>query len=290
MAQWRPLRVQILVGQQDVFSRVLVANIECWGYETLIQTPAQVLEDSGKEAWTGDVLLCDIDAWLQSGAMHNPALQNGLLPLEGIKSYNKTWFQPRFVILLSSRSVSRAMLEQIGAVALLLKPFEMGRLQRYLKVLHRLVVTEAQGAALSLLHKQSENEDSICRVLVVDDDEILARSIQQCLNCEPGYEVIVAYDGLEALEVALDWHPHCVVTDLIMPWMNGYQVIRCLTSSSLGGVPAFVVMSALTQLEHPIRHSYLRGKAVAYVNKPFHINRLLSAIKQVCLENRCQTA
>ncbi|TMC23494.1 MAG: response regulator [Chloroflexi bacterium] len=283
MALWRPLRVQIIVGQQDVFSRVLVTNIECWGYETLVQTAVQTLEDSSREAWAGDVLLYDVDAWLQSGAMQNSFLQNGLLPLEGIKSYNKTWSQPRFVIVLSSRSVSRAMLEQIGAVALLEKPFEMGRLQRYLEVLHRLVLAEAQGAALPLLHEQSKNEDGVCRVLVVDDDEIMARSIQQCLSCEPGYEVIVAYDGLEALEVSVDWFPHCVVTDLIMPWMNGYQVIRCLTNSSLRGVPAFVVVSALTQLEHPIRHSYLRGKGVAYVNKPFHINRLLSAIKQVCL-------
>jgi len=290
MAQWRPLRVQIVVGQQDVFSRVLVTNIQCWGYETIIQTAEEILKDNGREAQAGDVLLYDVDVCSQSGVMQNPVLQNGLLPLEGIKSYNKTWSQPRFVILLSSRSVSRAMLEQIGAVALLLKPFEMGRLQRYLKVLHRLVLAEAQGAALPLLHEESEDEDGVCRVLVVDDDEIMAHTLQQCLSCEPRYEVIVAYDGLGALEISLDWHPHCVVTDLIMPWMNGYQVIRCLTNSSLRVVPAFVVMSALTQLEHPIRHSYLRGKAVAYLNKPFHIDRLLSAIKQVCLENRCQTA
>jgi hypothetical protein len=44
-----------------------------------------------------------------------------------------------------------------------------------------------------------------------------------------------------------------------------------------------VVMSALTQLEAPMNHSYLEGKSVVYVNKPFHIDHLLTAIEQVCV-------
>ena len=65
--------------------------------------------------------------------------------------------------------------------------------------------------------------------------------------------------------------------------MNGYQVMRCLAASPLQTMPtAFVIMSALAQLEVPVDRSYLRGKEVAYVNKPFSINHLLTAIEQVC--------
>jgi CheY-like chemotaxis protein len=67
-----------------------------------------------------------------------------------------------------------------------------------------------------------------------------------------------------------------------MPWMNGYQVMRCLAASSLQTMPAFVIMSALAQLEVPVNRSYLRGKMVAYVNKPFSIDHLFTAIEQVC--------
>ena len=90
------------------------------------------------------------------------------------------------------------------------------------------------------------------RVLVVDDDAEIAQAVQQCLREELHCDVAVAHNGLKALE-RLDWHPRCVVTDLIMPWMNGYQVIRCLVGS-LCTVPGFVVMSALHQCEMPLDH------------------------------------
>jgi len=46
-------------------------------------------------------------------------------------------------------------------------------------------------------------------------------------------------------------------------------------------LPAFVVMSALTQVEAPVKRSYLEGKKVAYINKPFQIDYLLTTINQV---------
>ncbi len=67
-----------------------------------------------------------------------------------------------------------------------------------------------------------------------------------------------------------------------MPLMNGYQVMRCLSINALYAFPAFVVMSALTHLEVPVDRSYLEGKAITYVDKPFHIDHLLTTIKQVC--------
>ena len=121
------------------------------------------------------------------------------------------------------------------------------------------------------------------RILVVDDDIAIANAVQQCLIFESGYEVAVAYDGLAALEQCLDWRPDCIVTDLIMPWMNGYQVMRCLNAVSLQTMPAFVIMSALNQFEVPWNRSYMRGNVVEYVDKPFNVDRLLSAIKQACI-------
>jgi CheY-like chemotaxis protein len=221
----------------------------------------------------GDILLYDVDASI-------PFLrrEDGISPSrQSIFVASGQRLQASLTIALSSRSVSRSMLEQIGAVALLQMPFEMGHLQRYLSVLQRLLLTAPRQDSGITEHEK-------VRVLVVDDDINLAHAIQQCLLYESGYEVEVAYNGLEALEQWLDWYPECIVTDLIMPWMNGYQVMRCLAVGAEHMMPGFVVMSALPSLEGPRDRLYLEGKSVAYVDKPFHVEHLLHAIKQVCAE------
>lgn len=281
MEQRRPLRV-LVVGQQDNFGRVLATNIQCWGHQAILLPSVMTLCGDEIEAVDGDVLLYDLDESWHALMVGNdvPTVQHGLPASDFMRSYGERWSRARLTIVFSSRSVSRIMLEQIGAVALLQKPFEIGRLQRYLSVLQRLILADTSEPRLS---EQSMSKKSI-RILVVDDDVDVAHAIEQCLAYESGYEVAVAYDGLEALEQCLDWHPQCIVTDLIMPWMNGYQVMRCLSVGSLRTMPAFVVMSALTQLEVPVDRSYLHGKTVVYVDKPFHIDHLLAAIKQVCAE------
>lgn len=277
--QWRPLRV-LIVGRQDNFSRVLATNIEHWGHEVVMLPTAVTLYGDEQDIAEGDVLLYDLDESFRAVTMGKdaPTVQHGLLATDFLQNCGRQWLRAQFIITLSSRSVSRTMLEEIGAVALLQKPFEMGRLQRYLDVLRRVILfyTDDEEKA-----EEDEEHDSI-RVLVVDDDRDIAQAISQCLASEQGYEVAVAYDGLAALERCVDWQPQCIVTDLIMPWMNGYQVMRCLSVGSARMKPAFVVMSALTQLEVPVNRSYLDGKLVAYVDKPFHIDHLLHAIKQVC--------
>ncbi len=267
-----PLRV-LIVGEQSNFHHVLSTTIQHWGYD--VAHSSSLLKHGQKEQqltntlaeWQADVLLYDLDDIVDVTRLHAPT---DVLPATKDKK--------QFLIALSSRSVSRRTLEQIGAVALLQKPFEMGRLLRYLRVLHQLLYS---------YEVQTSNHtcDERIRILVVDDDVNIVSVIRQCLTAdvETVFDVAVAYDGLDALEQCLHWHPHCVVTDLIMPLMNGYQVMRCLTMGVAQFTPAFVVMSALAQVEVPIDASYSMGRPIAYVDKPFRIDVLLAAIQQVCL-------
>jgi CheY-like chemotaxis protein len=274
------LRV-LIIGQRSSFEHILTTNIKNWGHEALVvPTPSTNAE--------GDILLYDLDEAprISIGAEgnHAEAPAHAILSplsLEGNEGNNSqtasvtlaSWLPVRFTIALSSQSVSRSTLEQMGAVALLQKPFEMGRLQRYLRVLQRLLL---EPEAIRPLGARR-------RVLVVDDDIAIANAVRQCLIVSTDYEVAVAHDGLEALEQCLDWRPHCIITDLIMPWMNGYQVMRCLNAVSLHTRPAFVIMSALNQFEVPWNRSYMRGNRVEYVDKPFNIDHLLAVVEQVCL-------
>src|SRR5436305_3280003 len=275
------LRV-LIVGQINSFARVLAANIQCWGYEVTVLPSAVAMNGSGISEVEGDVLLYDLDEALRismlMGGRDAPPLQMSLasgFASAFVNNCEKQWPRARLTIALSSFSVSRATLERIGAIALLQKPFEMSQLQHYLRVLRGLLLEGEETQQLS---------DKL-RILVVDDNVTIANVVRDSLNFESRYEVAVAYDGLEALEQSFRWKPHCIVTDLIMPWMNGYQVIHCLAASSLQRMPSFVIMSALAQLEVPVNRSYLRGKVVAYVNKPFSLDHLLTAIEQVCMES-----
>ena len=274
MNQHRPLRV-LVIGQRNSFDQILAANVQCWGYEAVIVPSTMAV--LGEEGIEGDVLLYDLDEAFRI-SMLTKGRDTPTLPIHLTKRIEQWWPRVRFTIALSSHSVSRATLEQIGAIAFLHKPFEMGRLQRYLRLLQKLLFEEL---VLPAGDANPDITEETTRILVVDDDVDIADALQQCLVEEAGYEVVVAYDGLEAVEQCLSWRPHCVVTDLIMPWMNGYQVMRCLAARSQHVLPAFVVMSALTQLEAPVKRSYLEGKTVAYVDKPFQIDYLLTTIQQV---------
>ncbi len=275
--QYRPLRVLVL-GQHNSFDQILAANIRCWGYEAVVLS--STMAALGGEGIEGDVLLYDLDEAFRismlMGGRDTPAL-----PIQLAKRSGEWESRTRLTIALSSRSISRTMLEQVGAVAFLHKPFEMGRLQRYLRVLQKLLFEAPVDEASLHIDSHPDADQGNARVLVVDDDVDITDAIRQCLVEEAGYEVAVAYDGLEALEQCLTWHPHCIVTDVIMPWMNGYQVMRCLAARSHHMIPAFVVMSALTQLETPVSRSYLEDRVVAYVDKPFQIDHLLTTIEQV---------
>lgn len=277
MDQYRTLRVLIL-GQHSSFDQILAANIRCWGYEAVVASSTMAVP--GGEGIEADVLLYDLDEAFRISMLMG-GRDASTLPIQLAKSSEEWKSRARLTIALSSRSVSRTMLEQVGAVAFLYKPFEMGRLQRYLRVLQKLLFEAPVDETLLHIDPGPDGDRANARVLIVDDDVDITDAIRQCLVEEAGYEVAVAYDGLEGLEQCLTWHPHCIVTDVIMPWMNGYQVMRCLAARSQRMIPAFVVMSALTQLETPVSRSYLEDRVVAYVDKPFQIDHLLTTIEQV---------
>lgn len=273
------LRV-LVAGQHHRFAHILAANIRCWGYDVVV-LPWMAAPDTHYEV-AGDILLYDLDEALRM----SPVIygrDTSILPTSLANEYTcgmirncaEQWPYVRLTIALSSRSISRTTLEHMGAVACLQKPFEMGHLQHYLRVLHRLLFAPAEPA------QPSEQR----RVLVVDDDVAIANAMRDSILFESEYEVKVAYDGLEALELCLDWRPHCIVTDLIMPGMNGYQVIQCLAAGAQPIKPAFVITSALPCFEEPTHHPSLQGNTVTYLNKPFNIRHLLSVVEQACMQS-----
>ena len=111
------------------------------------------------------------------------------------------------------------------------------------------------------------------RILVVDDEPLITDSLRYSLQRE-GFEVSVAHDGAEALRLAEADPPDLVVLDLIMPKMDGLEVVRRLRAAS-----AVPVIMLTARGEEADRVAGLELGADDYLAKPFSFRELLARIR-----------
>jgi DNA-binding response OmpR family regulator len=118
-------------------------------------------------------------------------------------------------------------------------------------------------------------------ILVVDDDEPI-RNLEANVFEDAGYEVMVAGDGLAALEKIAARRPDLVTLDLVMPGLDGWGVIDRLRH--IADAPPIVVVSGREgDLPHvaPGGATSLDRCVAAYVHKPFHVMDLLATCRRV---------
>lgn len=114
------------------------------------------------------------------------------------------------------------------------------------------------------------------RVLLVEDDRSLRRYLEVVLRRE-GYEVIVAVDGLAAMRATLTAPLDIVVTDAIMPNLNGYELVRFLRNTpQLSHLP-IVLLSALEIKESKSEDH----KADVYLSKPVSPEALIECLEEL---------
>ncbi len=104
------------------------------------------------------------------------------------------------------------------------------------------------------------------RALVVDDDPTIRDLMRTVLELD-GWEVIDAEDGLQALALAKAERPHGVVLDVMMPGMDGFDVLAELRRTEHGRAMAIVMLTAKTRPTDILRGTRLG--ADVYVTKPF---------------------
>lgn len=107
------------------------------------------------------------------------------------------------------------------------------------------------------------------KILVIDDDVYIGDMLEEMLFKE-GYGVLRAYSGSEALLVLSSGSPDLILLDLMLPGLNGEDVL-----SKIKGIPVIVV-SAKTDTENKVE--LLMGGAADYVTKPFDGKELLARI------------
>lgn len=118
--------------------------------------------------------------------------------------------------------------------------------------------------------------DGAKRILVIEDDLSILTGLSMNLKFE-GYEVLQAQDGKAGLQRIIDEAPDLVVLDLMLPGMNGYEVLKDLRERN--NQTPVVVLSAKGMETDKIMG--LNFGADDYVVKPFGLQELLARIKAV---------
>lgn len=112
-------------------------------------------------------------------------------------------------------------------------------------------------------------------MLVVDDDPSIRRLIIATLKRE-GYEFIEAANGREALDRMKADHPHCVVLDLMMPVLSGWDVLEeRMHDPELSKIPVIIVSAN----REPDLVKVLDQGICAFLPKPFDISTLSALVK-----------
>ena len=102
------------------------------------------------------------------------------------------------------------------------------------------------------------------RILVVEDDRFLRKAAEMALRRE-GYDVVVAADGEEALQKTHETHPDLVLLDVIMPKLQGFEVLSRLKEDPATRAIPVIMMSNLGE-DADIRAA-LKAGAAAYLVK-----------------------
>ena len=117
-----------------------------------------------------------------------------------------------------------------------------------------------------------------CRVLVVEDDQDTADGMAALLSAS-GHEVRIAHDGSTAIAMALDFHPHVVLTDIGVPQLNGYEVAaRMRQHADLAG-SVLVAITGYGQEQDRVR---TRAAGFEYhLVKPVEPDEMLRIVRDV---------
>ncbi len=116
------------------------------------------------------------------------------------------------------------------------------------------------------------------KILVVDDEPNIRETISFILEME-GYEVVLATNGEEAIEMVNIHKPKVIILDVMMPKKNGYEVAETIRKNSEYSNIYIIILTAKGQRKD--EEQAIKSGANVYMSKPFDDEKILSIIKGI---------
>jgi two-component system alkaline phosphatase synthesis response regulator PhoP len=114
------------------------------------------------------------------------------------------------------------------------------------------------------------------KILVVDDEVDLVETIRFPLEAE-GFNVLVAYNGEDALNMARTENPDLILLDIMLPKLDGYKVCRLLKfDERFRNIPIIMLTARAQEKDRIIG---METGANEYITKPFDMDKLLEKVK-----------
>jgi CheY-like chemotaxis protein len=115
-------------------------------------------------------------------------------------------------------------------------------------------------------------------VLVVDDNRVLLDYLTDALEELGDFQVVTAADGGEGLKRYFELRPHCMIIDVKMPGIDGYQLVRALRGDPSSATTPLIILSALAQDRDKLIGLF--AGADIYLQKPVRPLDLIAAIER----------
>lgn len=119
------------------------------------------------------------------------------------------------------------------------------------------------------------------KILVIDDVDMARATIRRMLE-KDGYEVFEAYNGKQGVQMIEQYALDAVITDILMPDMEGLETIRLIVKSR----PHLPVIAMTAATNTPYLQMAVKFGAVCGLQKPFRQTELLSAVRKALLKTQ----
>jgi len=116
-------------------------------------------------------------------------------------------------------------------------------------------------------------------ILIVDDDDLSRKLISRLVSKEFDYEIATKANGIEALEYAREHIPCLIILDLMLPGMNGFEILKKVREDQIFDQTKVVLVSAKSRSEDIERGFDLT--ADEYITKPFQPKEFAARIRKL---------
>ena len=133
-----------------------------------------------------------------------------------------------------------------------------------------------------ILETVIESDNELPILLIVDDNSDIRKVLKEIFKNE--FQIFEAEDGLEAFKKAKKEIPDCIISDVMMPKMDGFEFTKAIKNDELTSFIPVVLLTAKTSDESHLEG--LKSTADAYLTKPFNNEIVIQTVKQLIFERK----
>ena len=128
------------------------------------------------------------------------------------------------------------------------------------------------------MEEKSKEEKSKQKILIIEDEATLQKALQEVLTAE-GYNTLSALDGLRGLEMAREENPELILLDIILPKMDGFEVLEALKSEEKTKSIPVIILTNLSDVSD-IQKALDLGATTYLVKADFSLEDVIKKVKE----------